>query len=129
MGFPNTKDREVITENDDGSYTIFINAKISHDAQLRAYQHAMRHINEDDFKKYSVQAIEAQAHELTIPEDSERIPSAEFEKRIQALRKERAKIQRKMRAYEEKVAFLRAYYKPEYFFDKLEEQYLYGDDL
>lgn len=96
MDFPNTKDREVVTENDDGSYTIVINAKISHENQLRAYQHAMRHIYETDFEKDDVQAIEVQAHEITIPVNTERVPSIDFEKRLKALRKERASIQRKI---------------------------------
>lgn len=128
MDFPNTKDREIVTENDDGSYTIVINAKISHDEKLRAYQHAMRHINDEDFRKDNVQNIEVQAHEIIIPADTERIPSIEFEKRLNELKRKHAATQRRLRDYERKIEFLRVY-NPSAFYDSLERQYLYGDDL
>ena len=32
---------EMVVENEDGSYTILINAKLSQDGQLKAYQHAL----------------------------------------------------------------------------------------
>lgn len=127
MDFP-CPGNEMVVPNEDGSYTILINARLSYDGQLKAYEHAMKHIHESDFEKDSAQAIEAQAHGITIPKNTERVPSVDFEKRLKALRKERAAIQRRMRAYEEKIAFLRAYH-PEHFYNSLERQYLYGDDL
>ena len=42
--FPNTKDKEVVTENADGTYSVFINSRIAHNQQLLAYQHAIEHI-------------------------------------------------------------------------------------
>lgn len=53
---------EVVTRNEDDSCTIFINARLSHESQLQAYHHAMKHITEDDFCKKDVQKIEREAH-------------------------------------------------------------------
>ena len=39
------KTNEVVTENEDGSYTIVINARLSEDGRAQAYKHAMQHIN------------------------------------------------------------------------------------
>lgn len=55
--------REVVVENEDGGYTIFINDQLSDQAQKAAYRHAMRHIEHDDFGKYGdVGRIEREAH-------------------------------------------------------------------
>lgn len=61
IDFP-TKGNETVTKNDDDSYTIFINAKLSHEKQLEAYEHAMRHILGDDFSKNDIGKIEFDAH-------------------------------------------------------------------
>lgn len=53
---------EVVTENEDGSYTIFINSRMNYEKQMRAYLHAMKHITGDDFQKEDVQHIEYLAH-------------------------------------------------------------------
>ena len=57
-----TKTKEAVTENEDGSYTIFINAKLNHEPQMTAYIHAMRHILGNDFQKDDVQSIEYWTH-------------------------------------------------------------------
>ena len=62
MDFPTCRIREFVTENDDGSYTIFLNARLSGEGQRSAYKHAINHIINHDFEKYDVQAIEAGAH-------------------------------------------------------------------
>ncbi len=54
---------EAVTENEDGSYTIFINARLSYEKQMQSYLHAMRHIAGDDFQKDNVQKIEYLAHD------------------------------------------------------------------
>ena len=56
--FPNKKVREVVVENEDGNYTIFIDSSISKETQVKAYLHALRHIQNNDFEKYDVQKIE-----------------------------------------------------------------------
>lgn len=53
---------EAVTENEDGSYTIFINARLSYEKQMQSYLHAMRHITGEDFSKDCVQKIESNAH-------------------------------------------------------------------
>ena len=55
VNFP-TPGNEMVVENEDGSYTILINAKLSQDGQLKAYQHALNHINNEDFEKSEVQS-------------------------------------------------------------------------
>ena len=50
VDFP-TKVHEMVTLNEDGSYSIFINGRLSHAAQLKAYKHALNHIRNDDFYK------------------------------------------------------------------------------
>lgn len=56
--------KEMVVKNEDGSYTVLINARLSDSGQLAAYQHALSHIEEEDFTKDNVQEIEAVAHEL-----------------------------------------------------------------
>lgn len=49
---------EEVHPNSDGSFSIFINARISSDRQMVAYQHALQHIMNDDFEKESADDIE-----------------------------------------------------------------------
>ena len=49
---------EEVHPNEDGSFTIFINARISNDRQMLAYQHAIQHIMQDDFSKDCADEIE-----------------------------------------------------------------------
>lgn len=62
VDIPDTQVREFVTENPDGGHSVFINARLSHSAQLKAYDHAMKHIMNRDFEKSDVQQIEAEAH-------------------------------------------------------------------
>ena len=57
-----TNIRESIVKNDDDSYTIFINAKLTHERQLEVYTHAIEHIENSDFEKHDVDKIEFDAH-------------------------------------------------------------------
>ena len=49
---------EEVHPNEDGSFTIFIIARISHERQMHAYHHALRHIMENDFSKDVADDIE-----------------------------------------------------------------------
>ena len=51
------------TLNEDGSYTIFINASLSDKKKMECYLHELFHINNDDFFKSDVQEIEKNAHD------------------------------------------------------------------
>lgn len=92
LDFPNPGN-EMVFENEDGSFTIMINSRLSHNRQLIAYNHAMKHIKNDDFQKQDIQMIEAIAHATETPQKTERISSERFLERIKKLRKEKEKIQ------------------------------------
>ena len=49
---------EQVNLNEDGSFSIFINARISSDRQMIAYQHALEHILKNDFGKDYADDIE-----------------------------------------------------------------------
>ena len=55
---------EAITENEDNSYTIFINRNLSEAKRLKAIQHALEHIKEKDFEKSDVQEIATERHAM-----------------------------------------------------------------
>ena len=38
-----------VTINEDGSFSIFLNARLSYEQRMQAYLHEMRHIQKDDF--------------------------------------------------------------------------------
>lgn len=42
MDFPSKKGNEMVVPNEDGSYTILINAGLNYESQLKAYEHAIR---------------------------------------------------------------------------------------
>lgn len=56
------KTNEVVTENEDGSYTIFVNSNLCESKRIHAIHHAIKHIKGCDFEKSDVQEIEADAH-------------------------------------------------------------------
>lgn len=53
---------EAVTPNEDGSFTIFIEETLSPSYKKEAFLHAMKHIYENDFEKYSTDKIEYEAH-------------------------------------------------------------------
>lgn len=61
INFPNGGN-EMVVKNEDGSYTILINAKLSAQGRIEAYEHALKHIENEDFEKTNVQEIESSAH-------------------------------------------------------------------
>jgi len=63
VNFPDASARELVTENPDGGHTILLNARVTQEARMDAYKHAMKHIEGDDFRKEDVQRIEAEGHE------------------------------------------------------------------
>ena len=56
------KPKRLLLENDDGSYTIFIETSLSRKSQQEAFLHAMKHFLGNDFEKVDVNKIERQAH-------------------------------------------------------------------
>lgn len=68
IDFPRGKKvHEAVTPNEDGSYSVFIDARLSAAGQIREYEHALKHIEAGDFEKADVQLIEAAAHGQTLP--------------------------------------------------------------
>lgn len=63
INFPTGKTKESVTENEDGSYTIFIEESLSQEERQKEFLHAMSHIVGEDFAKYNVQKIERIAHD------------------------------------------------------------------
>lgn len=53
---------EMVTENEDGSFTIFVNSNLCESKRMRAINHAITHIKNRDFEKENVQEIELHAH-------------------------------------------------------------------
>lgn len=126
IDFKGIPGRELVTENEDGSYTILINARLSYQGQLDAYQHAMKHIENDDFRKQDVQKIEAVAHGQVEQIAKEELP--EFHRRILSeIRKSRRRIQRELKKIEERNAWL-AENDPTYF-DRMERYNLEAQRL
>lgn len=128
INFPNPG-KEMVVPNDDGSFTILINSRISHEEQLKAYQHAMRHIKSGDFQKDDTQKIEAQAHEIVQrAEPIKTVPAKQFEAQIRRLRRERAKIRRQLQERERFVGFLMEIgVTNDDFFAVAEDRWLYGE--
>ena len=62
IDFKTNKVKESVVANEDGSYTIFIEASLSREQQLEGFNHAMKHILLDDFAKDDVNKIEFDAH-------------------------------------------------------------------
>lgn len=52
---------EVVMPCLDG-YTIYIDESLCGEQRIKAYNHALHHINNHDFEKHDVQLIEAEAH-------------------------------------------------------------------
>ena len=55
-----------VTHNEDGSYSIFINARLSQNQQANAYMHELEHILKDDFNRRheTVDRLEYYTHKL-----------------------------------------------------------------
>jgi len=53
--------KEAVTPSFCG-YTVYINENLSYEQRQKAFAHAMKHIQNRDFEKSDVQAIEYEAH-------------------------------------------------------------------
>lgn len=126
-----TKQNEVVTENEDGSYTVFLNARLTHERRLEAYEHAMRHIMDDDFKKTDVQEIETVAHKAKPATDPVSVPDssvtvAENIKQPTTKRRKRKRNRKQKRYMMDRAEFIMEHCDS---FALAEHQYLYGSDL
>lgn len=119
---------EMVVENEDMSYTILINAHLSYEEQIKAYEHALKHITECDFRKDNVQIIEAHAHDImTVPHHATAIPARQFEERIRRIQRERRQLQEQLRQREREIEQLQELgVTHEGFYCAAERHYLYG---
>lgn len=51
-------------KNEDGTYSVFINARMASNQIEKTYMHEIEHIENGDFDKDQVQRIESYAHDL-----------------------------------------------------------------
>lgn len=112
---------EQVTKNTDGSYTIFLNARLSYENQLRSYEHALKHIKNEDFEQEfgNVQAIETVAHELAKQSKPQPLPADKYIRKILQIQRSRKRIQKELKKIEERNAWL-AENDPE-LFDRMSE--------
>lgn len=122
-----TPGKEMVVPNEDDSYTILINAKLSQAEQLKAYQHALNHISNGDFEKSDIQNIEFQAHELGESEKPVPVPVNEYEKRIRRLQQERKKLQKALKEKEREINLIIELYGSDYFARAAKYRWLYGE--
>lgn len=54
--------RSFVKEDNDGYYTIVINARLNDLMRMKAYKHELRHIFNIDFEKSNVDKIECERH-------------------------------------------------------------------
>lgn len=62
INFPSGKTKEAVTENEDGSYTIFIEDNLPPDERQKVFLHALKHIIGNDFSGEDIQKIEYNTH-------------------------------------------------------------------
>lgn len=72
MDLHSTKVKEVVTENADGTYTIFLNAWLDPMQKKQAYKHALLHIKNYDFEgEKDINEIETKTHEKTTDQQTD----------------------------------------------------------
>ena len=97
------KAAEMVVKNEDGSFTVFLNARVSHDKQMEALEHGVRHVTNDDFSKTDVQQIEADAHHIIERRQQQDKDKARLERRKQRMERRRRKALKKLRAEQEET--------------------------
>lgn len=122
---------EQVVKNSDGSYTVFLNARLSHDRLIEAYRHALAHIDNEDFRKEDVQVIELEAHSGTpvasdpaAAEDRKVMSDEEISRRIARLRRQKRRIKKQLEEYERSREYLASCGVD--FSAMAEDQHLYG---
>lgn len=126
IDFKTSKANEMVSPNEDGSYTILINSRLSNEGQLRAYKHALEHIRNQDFEKDNVQEVEYAAHKGIEKKEIVPIPAKIYLDRITRLKKERKRLQKQIEQDQERVNFIMQHCD---MFARAEHYHLYGDEL
>lgn len=124
---------EQISKNADGSYTIFLNARLTQERRFQSYQHAIQHINAGDFdyETGNVQEIEMRAHAV-IRQNTAPLVSQESEttrtKMLARIRRRKKLLKKQLKEYEKDMRLLNRA-DPNGAFARAEYQWLYGNDL
>ena len=124
----NATAREAVTLNDDGTFTIFVNARIPQECISEVVAHAIKHIdNGDFFSDKTVQQIEMEAHgipskiEKTQKEINEDLRKARYESMRKRNATARKRIKRQIEKKKTQVDYLletdRAYRREHRIFD------------
>ena len=66
--------KEHVWRNADDSFTMKLNAKYDQETLQKAFEHASDHILNDDWDKFNVQQIEAEAHGITQEQTEQQLP-------------------------------------------------------
>lgn len=123
---------EQVTQNLDGGYTIFLNARHTQENRALAYKHALEHIERGDFDlDYgNVQEIEATAHEIIKPASAQPEPAIP-QQATSVIQKPKRRKRRQRKPIDRYQVYDRAEFLAEHFdvFALAEHQYLYGKDL
>ena len=62
ISFPSGKVHEAVVQNEDGSFTIFLDKNSTVESQRKRFMHVVNHLTNGDFEKSNVQEIETDAH-------------------------------------------------------------------
>lgn len=116
VDFKDIPGEELVTQNADGSFTVLINARLNYERQMESFEHAMRHIESNDFEKQDVQQIEAAAHQIADREQAVRAEEfrALIEKKIKKLARRRRKLERQLKEIDKRNKEMEEDY-PEFF--------------
>lgn len=120
---------EHVIKNQDGSYTIFLNAKYNQEHQLQSYLHAIEHINNGDFdREYGdVQEIESETHGLAASSAfTEQTPVASNVVKPEHRRRKRRRNRKKGQWDQDRLRFILENCDS---FALAEHQFLYGNNL
>lgn len=121
LDFKTSKGNEMISANEDGSYTILINSRLSYAGQLKAYEHAIKHIQQNDFEKDDVQKIEYETHA-----DFMSMSANDFTEHLKKLKEERRRLQKRIKRDQERINYINEHCN---MFNRTENQYPYEEDL
>ena len=50
----------------ENGFTVYLNAKLTYNERVKAYMHALEHVERNDWNKEDVQQIEKEAHDGTV---------------------------------------------------------------
>ncbi|NWO21330.1 hypothetical protein HW273_05395 [Oribacterium sp. oral taxon 102] len=114
---------EMVTPNaEDDGYTVYINSDLDDEHAREAYRHALRHIENNDFQRDSVQEIETTAHSKDCPRSVASIIDVPKKRK----RRRRTKYARELAEY---VEYISSYLSEEKIWEIAERERLYGKYL